>query len=577
MVCECWKAIKGSRMSFLPVEQQQQHVFLLKTKAPKGDESDGSVSGNEVLPSRGMPPPPSLKGGILGFSPLPLMLIHIETKRARRGSPPPQAASLPASRKAKPVCEYGAKCYRKNPQHFIEYDHPGTKPPAPAPAAAPPRKVEEEDVPSRQPSEHLYQSLKPISSGSLSPQKKPPSEPVSSPPKRGGSFDDTKNDLLDFLIPGSKGKEKEKEKEKEKDSISSQSWGAGTSAQGEKKAPSAQTRNLFVDEEPALKTAPSKVETISSEEDRSAYVPSDEPMCLSFSSFSTGLGHFDRKEAGEIVKASVTAFLASHPHKNLRLVMVIDPAEPETYSEMKRHPVDDPRFSIIMGDVSKLRTKCNIPDCGFIGIEATWRLQAGGSGARKVHDAAGKVLQEEAKRLYQVAKVGVAYPVKLPSDCPLTLTEGVHQVINVVGPNFNPDRPDYMEDKVKGAADLRRTYDELFKSFFKLTHLPPAKESGSVQPESSSAGGKSNANSGKDHEEPASTSGGGHWSAGLYPYIDHPEREGKAVFDFDKEVVTIYDKYPKVGPVPFFFLLTKLTNCVILGHQALFGPSSQTY
>lgn len=25
-----------------------------------------------------------------------------------------------------PVCPYGAKCYRKNPQHFKEYSHPGT-------------------------------------------------------------------------------------------------------------------------------------------------------------------------------------------------------------------------------------------------------------------------------------------------------------------------------------------------------------------------------------------------------------------------------------------------------------------
>jgi len=26
----------------------------------------------------------------------------------------------------KPLCQYGAKCYRKNPQHFREYSHPHT-------------------------------------------------------------------------------------------------------------------------------------------------------------------------------------------------------------------------------------------------------------------------------------------------------------------------------------------------------------------------------------------------------------------------------------------------------------------
>lgn len=26
----------------------------------------------------------------------------------------------------RPICKYGADCYRKNPAHFAEYRHPGT-------------------------------------------------------------------------------------------------------------------------------------------------------------------------------------------------------------------------------------------------------------------------------------------------------------------------------------------------------------------------------------------------------------------------------------------------------------------
>ena len=26
---------------------------------------------------------------------------------------------------SKPVCQYGASCYRKNPDHFKQYSHPG--------------------------------------------------------------------------------------------------------------------------------------------------------------------------------------------------------------------------------------------------------------------------------------------------------------------------------------------------------------------------------------------------------------------------------------------------------------------
>ncbi len=33
----------------------------------------------------------------------------------------------PGDRKSdtRPVCKYGAECYRKNPAHFEEYRHPG--------------------------------------------------------------------------------------------------------------------------------------------------------------------------------------------------------------------------------------------------------------------------------------------------------------------------------------------------------------------------------------------------------------------------------------------------------------------
>ena len=356
---------------------------------------------------------------------------------------------------------------------------------------------------------------------SLSPQKKPET-PVPTPAAP-SSFSATKNSLLDTIIPMKGGPK----------ALESDSSGAS------KKLP---TRNLFIDEEapkPVPKAAP-EIET--------NYVSTDEPLCLAFSSISTALGHFDKTEAAEIVKDTVETFLQTHPQNNLRLVMVVDPEEPESYSVLKKLLVSDSRFSVILGDISKVRTKHGIMDCGFVGIEATWRLQAGGTAAnKKVHQAAGKLLQEEAKRLYQAGKVGVSYPVKLPSDCPLTLAEGVHQVINVVGPNFNPDRPDVIEDRARGAALLRQAYEELFKCFFKLTNLPPAKTAMSSSSSSSSTSATSTTSSGngahKAGESSSSAKGG--WSNALYAYVDHPEKQGAAVYHFDKDTVTIFDKYPK--------------------------------
>eukprot|EP00754_Rhynchopus_humris_P047934 Rhum_TRINITY_DN7461_c0_g1::Rhum_TRINITY_DN7461_c0_g1_i1::g.22814::m.22814 len=53
--------------------------------------------------------------------------------------PPPALLPVPAAPAAdtRPVCEYGAGCYRKNPQHFKDFRHPGSDPPAPTPPAVP--------------------------------------------------------------------------------------------------------------------------------------------------------------------------------------------------------------------------------------------------------------------------------------------------------------------------------------------------------------------------------------------------------------------------------------------------------
>lgn len=131
--------------------------------------------------------------------------------------------------------------------------------------------------------------------------------------------------------------------------------------------------------------------------------------------------------------------------------------------------------------------------------------------------------------------------MKLPSDCPFTLSEGIHHVINVVGPNFNPNRPDCLEDKSKGSLLLRQCYDELFSCFFKLTKLPPPRQEGGAPQQK---GGSHPAGSSAPSSS-ASTSVKGGWGNALYAYVDHPEKQGAAVFHFDTETVTIYDKYPK--------------------------------
>ena len=58
---------------------------------------------------------------------------------AAAACPPPAAAASATYRRApgRAPCPYGARCYRTNPAHFVEADHPADHPLVAAAAAAP--------------------------------------------------------------------------------------------------------------------------------------------------------------------------------------------------------------------------------------------------------------------------------------------------------------------------------------------------------------------------------------------------------------------------------------------------------
>ncbi|KAJ3167490.1 hypothetical protein HK101_011769 [Irineochytrium annulatum] len=82
---------------------------------------------------------------------------------------------------ARPVCQYGAKCYRKNPQHFKEFAHPWMKKTAPATA---PRKT-------------AGTTSKPLDSAKGSPAK----GSVAKSPSAGHSSFKMKSDMMDVDDP----------------------------------------------------------------------------------------------------------------------------------------------------------------------------------------------------------------------------------------------------------------------------------------------------------------------------------------------------------------------------------------
>lgn len=95
------------------------------------------------------------------------------------------------------------------------------------------------------------------------------------------------------------------------------------------------------------------------------------------------------------------------------------------------------------------------------------RLKPGGGGVNAaIYRAAGDSLEIATKERAETLSPGNSVVVPLPSSSPLHLREGVTHVIHVLGPNMNPQRPNYLKnDYVEGCKILRDAYSSLFENF----------------------------------------------------------------------------------------------------------------
>lgn len=168
--------------------------------------------------------------------------------------------------------------------------------------------------------------------------------------------------------------------------------------------------------------------------------------------------------------------------------------------------------------------------------------------------------------------------VPLPSDSPLFSKEGVTHVIHVLGPNMNPQRPNYLNnDYVKGCKVLREAYSSLFEGFATIlsTHGEPSKENygnslnsqdqnakrealleceknkkskGSSKELQHSVRQSNERNDNQDHTDSGrATRAWGSWAQALYHIAIHPERHKNDVLEILDDVVVLNDLYPKVA------------------------------
>jgi len=91
-----------------------------KLKKSKEDEDEYNKMLKKTLSNSGEPMlPPTAPT-------TPLYTVSDDTANAKRKLSPQNDDQETKKSKLedKPACQYGAKCYRKNPQHFKEYSHP---------------------------------------------------------------------------------------------------------------------------------------------------------------------------------------------------------------------------------------------------------------------------------------------------------------------------------------------------------------------------------------------------------------------------------------------------------------------
>lgn len=222
--------------------------------------------------------------------------------------------------------------------------------------------------------------------------------------------------------------------------------------------------------------------------------------------------------------------------------------------------------------------------------------------------------------------------VPLPSTSPLFCREGVTHVIHVLGPNMNPQRPNYLDnDYSKGCKILHETYTSLFEGFASIVRTQKKLPKGSIEnlqtklsePQDRSesapkthttnndkkskredlhesertkrskgyqdeAENVSDSNTGKVKLSNIKSEGSkaktwGSWAQALYNIAMHPEKRKDVVLEISEDVVILNDIYPKVchtyyildHPLLCFSWLTKFRSSA--GTKASIGGSARSW
>lgn len=309
-------------------------------------------------------------------------------------------------------------------------------------------------------------------------------------------------------------------------------------------------------------------------------ISGSDPPTLAFPSISTSDFKFSHEKAAEIIVEMVEEFMDKLG--NARLVMVDISHGSKILSLVKakaaKKNICSTKFFTFVGDITKLKSDGGL-HCNVIANAANWRLKPGGGGVNAaIFSAAGPSLEEATKQQAKSLRPGSVVAVQLPSTSPLFNREGVTHVIHVLGPNMNPQRPNYLNnDYDEGCKLLRDAYSSLFQAFISIVK-DEFKSAKGIDKRLGSAPSESRKHSEDTHhkfkraefqiperskkwkgtQESAEalnqnnnkishkmSKHWGSWAQALYNTAMYPERHANTVLETSDDVVVLNDIYPK--------------------------------
>ncbi|XP_008442389.2 transcription factor bHLH140 [Cucumis melo] len=309
-------------------------------------------------------------------------------------------------------------------------------------------------------------------------------------------------------------------------------------------------------------------------------ITQSDPPTLAFPSISTSDFKFSHEKAAEIIVEKVEEFMDKLG--NARLVLVDLSHGSKILSMVKAKAteknISSTKFFTFVGDITKLNSEGGLR-CNVIANAANWRLKPGGGGVNAaIFSAAGPGLEVATKQQANSLHPGNAVAVQLPSTSPLLNREGVTHVIHVLGPNMNPQRPNYLNnDYDEGCKLLGNAYSSLFQAFISIVQdkyksvkgineclgsTPPEPQKHSENSHhkfkrenlqnleiSKKWKGSHNSTEGLNQNNnktvPKKSKHWGSWAQALYDTAMHPERHTNSVLETSDDVVVLYDIYPK--------------------------------